>query len=248
MAKGAIAVTGTSRGIGADIAIELRRRGFTVGCLSRGGGLPQGGLPAGESDDPAYHCVRCDVTDEAGIRDALQAVADAAGGLCGVVNNAGLHKEIESANLSTPEFDEVLATNATSVMMMCREAYPHLKRAGGGKIVNIGSFFDKMGVPRNLAYCASKAAVGAITRCLAVEWARDAISVVNVAPGYILSDINRDAMANDKYRRWIESRSPLRRMGETTEVARLVAALFAEDIPFLTGETVYIDGGQGMAV
>ena len=67
MAKGAIAVTGTSRGIGATIAAELKRRGFTVGCLSRAGGLP-----AGEDDDPAYHCAQCDVTDEASIRDALQ--------------------------------------------------------------------------------------------------------------------------------------------------------------------------------
>ncbi len=243
MAKGAIAVTGTSRGIGATIAAELKRRGFAVGCLSRAGGLP-----AGEEDDPAYHCAQCDVTDEASIRDALQYVASAAGGLIGVVNNAGLHKESKSSALPTPEFEELMATNATSVMMMCREAYPHLKSAGGGKIVNIGSFFDKIGVSRNLAYCASKAAVGAITRCLAVEWARDAITVLNVAPGYILTDINRDLMANEKFRGWIESRSPLRRPGDTGEVARLVAALYTEDIPFLTGETIYIDGGQGMAI
>ncbi|MDH3701907.1 MAG: SDR family oxidoreductase [Alphaproteobacteria bacterium] len=243
MAKGAIAVTGTSRGIGAAIAAELKRRGFSVGCLSRAGGPP-----AGEDDDPAYHCAQCDVTDETSIREALQEVTTAAGGLIGVVNNAGLHKESKSSTLATAEFEELMATNATSVMTMCREAYPHLKAAGGGKIVNIGSFFDKIGVPRNLAYCASKAAVGAITRCLAVEWARDAITVLDVAPGYILTDINRDLMEDDKFRGWIESRSPLRRPGDTDEVARLVAALYSEDIPFLTGETIYIDGGQGMAI
>ena len=82
--------------------------------------------------------------------------------------------------------------NATSVVVASREVYPHLKRAGGGLIVNIGSFFDKMGVSRSVAYCASKAAIGAITRCLAVEWAADNIRVVDVAPGYIATDLNAE--------------------------------------------------------
>ena len=83
-------------------------------------------------------------------------------------------------------------TNATSVVVASREVYPHLKQAGGGLIVNIGSFFDKMGVSRSVAYCASKAAIGAITRCLAVEWAADNIRVVDVAPGYIATDLNAE--------------------------------------------------------
>jgi NAD(P)-dependent dehydrogenase (short-subunit alcohol dehydrogenase family) len=130
-------------------------------------------------------------------------------------------------------------------MVACREAYPHLAKAGGS-IINIGSFFDRMGVPNNLAYCASKAAVGAITRCLAVEWAKDKIRVIDVAPGYIETDLNREHLARDKVQAWMKSRIPVGRPGTPDEVARLVAALLVEDIPFMTGETIYLDGGHGM--
>jgi len=242
MPKGAIAVTGSSRGIGAAIARELAARGLTVGCLSRGGGLPDG-AEASER----FITAQCDVTDESSIRDALAAVAERAGGLAGVVNNAGIHRETRSRDLATDDYAEIMETNATSVMIVSREAYPHLEKQGG-RIVNIGSFYDKLGVPRTLAYCASKAAVAAMTRCLAAEWAKANISVVNVAPGFIETDLNRDAVQNEKFQAWIKSRSPARRAGDTSEIARVVAALFTEDVAFLTGETIYVDGGQGMAL
>ena len=130
--------------------------------------------------------------------------------------------------------------------MLFRSIYPHLVKAGGGLIVNIGSFFDKVGVKRNVAYCASKAAVGAITRCLAVEWASKNIRVLNVAPGYIETDLNRDAFKGP-LREFLAKRIPGGKHGSPEDIAKLVAALFDEDIPFLTGETIYIDGGQGMA-
>ena len=135
--------------------------------------------------------------------------------------------------------------NATSVFVASRIAHPHLVAAGGGLIVNIGSFFDKYGVPGQMAYCASKAAVGAITRCLAVEWARDNIRAINVAPGYVETDLNRDWLAGEGARKFLARRVPLGRAAQADEVARLVGALFAEDIPYLTGETIYIDGAQG---
>lgn len=242
MAK-VIAVTGANRGIGAEIARELGRRGFTVGCLSRGGVLPDN-LPAGAR----FHPFRCDVTDEESVQAALAGLADAAGSLNGLVNNAGTIAEFKSSELSVADYEAVMRTNATAVMMVSREAYPHLCAAGGGGIVNIGSFWDKLGVPRNLPYCASKAAIAAITRCHAVEWARDRISVVDVAPGYIETDFNKDFFADEKTREWLRQRAPLKKPGSTAEVARLVAALFAEDLPFLTGETIYIDGAQSVSM
>ena len=182
------------------------------------------------------------------MRDAFAQVAKDAGSLKGLVNNAGVHRESDSSTLATADFEDLMRTNATSVMMVSREAYPHLKAAGGGRIVNIGSFFDRIGVARNLAYCASKAAVGAITRCLATEWARDGITVMNVAPGYILTDLNRDTLTEEKFLRWLKGRSPAGRPGTPEEVARLVGSLYSEDNAFLTGETIYVDGGQAMAL
>jgi NAD(P)-dependent dehydrogenase (short-subunit alcohol dehydrogenase family) len=223
MPEGTIIVTGASKGIGAAIALDLARRGYDLACLSRSG---------------------CDVTDEAAVRDVFAKIA-ATGRLVGLVNNAGVHLGGSAATLPTADYEKVMALNATAVMVAAREAHPHLKEKGG-TIVNIGSFFDKLGVPDNLAYCASKAAVAAMSRCMAVEWAGDGIAVVNVAPGYIETDLNRDFLARDKVRRWLESRVPVRRPGTPEEVARLVGAIFAERIGFLTGETIYIDGGQGM--
>ena len=237
---GAIAVTGAARGIGAAIALELARRGFTVGCLSRGARLPDG---AGAT----MIAVDCDVADDASIVRALDELAARAGGLRGLVNNAGIHKEGPSDAIAMADYDALMAINARAVFVGCRAAFQHLK-ASGGTIVNIGSFFDKLGVPGNVAYCASKAAVGAITRCLAAEWGKHGIIVLDVAPGYVETDLNRDFMQSDKIQAWLRKRVPLGRAGTLDEVARLVGMLYAEPIAYLTGETIYIDGGHGFAV
>jgi NAD(P)-dependent dehydrogenase (short-subunit alcohol dehydrogenase family) len=239
-----IAVTGASRGIGAAIAIELARRGFRVACLTRSGNAPGTEGVAELRERFVSHI--CDVSDEGSVRTALHAVAKD-GGLHGLVNNAGIHLDGSSHELDTATYERVMRTNATSVFTACREAYPHLVHGGGGTIVNIGSFFDKIGVKRNLAYCASKAAVGAITRCLAVEWASKGIRVLDVAPGYVVTDLNRESLERGPVREYIDKRIPGRRPGTVEEIARLVGAIFSEDIPFLTGETIYIDGAQGIA-
>ena len=245
MAGKVIAVTGASRGIGAAIAQELAGRGFTVGCLSRkGAGVESAAVPAPLAKRLLN--IACDVNDEASICKAFAALAAQAGTIDGLVNNAGVHLFGKSAELATARYEEVMDTNARSVFLCSREAYPYLARTGG-TIVNIGSFFDKLGVKQNLAYCASKAAVGAITRCLAVEWAPKKIRVLDVAPGYIETELNAEAMQKGALRAFLEARVPTGGPGSVADVARMVAALFSEDIPYLTGATIYLDGGQGMA-
>ena len=233
MHDGQIIVTGAQRGIGAAIAVELKARGFNVVGTSRSGDTAVG---------PGH---ACDVTIESAIQQTIKAIA-AQGPIIGLVNNAGLHATSPAADLSAAAFETIMRTNATSVVVAAREVYPHLKAAGGGMIVNIGSFFDKLGVPENTGYCASKAAVAAITRCLAVEWATDRIRVMNVAPGYIETDLNHDFLAKDKVRAWLSRRIPVGHAGKPEDVARIVAGLFRDDVGFLTGETIYLDGGQGM--
>lgn len=233
MRDGVIVVTGASRGIGAAIARALSAQGRQIVGLSR-----TGASAAGEG-----HV--CDVTDEAGLAAALGRVA-AKNKIVGLVNNAGQHEETPSHAITAADFERLMRLNATAVVVACRETYPYLKAAGGGLIVNIGSFFDKLGVAENIAYCASKAAVGAITRCLAVEWAQDGIRVLDVAPGYIETDLNKDFMNDEKVQRWLSRRVPVGRAGRADEVGSFVASLYATPIDFLTGETIYLDGGQGM--
>ena len=125
MRKGQIVVTGAQRGIGAAIALELKARGFMVAGTSRSGDTVIG---------PGH---ACDVTDEAALTRTISAIAKQ-GPIVGLVNNAGLHETSPAASLSAAAFENIMRTNATSVLVASREAYPHIKAAGGGMIVNIG--------------------------------------------------------------------------------------------------------------
>ena len=241
-----IVVTGARRGIGAAIACALAEAGHIVGCLSRSGTLPA--MPAGDSAvQSRLRPLQADVTQPQEIRRALGELVEAVGPLTGLVNNAGIHEESRSEEMSREQWDAVMTSNAFSAVLCCQAAYPHLLEAGGGLIVNIGSFFDKLGVKRNLAYCASKAAVGAITRVLAVEWARAAIRVLDVAPGYVLTDLNQDSLQKGPLKAYLDGRIPLRRTARAEEIGALVALLFNAGNSFMTGETLYVDGGQGIA-
>jgi NAD(P)-dependent dehydrogenase (short-subunit alcohol dehydrogenase family) len=243
-----IVVTGASRGIGAATAKCLADAGFYVVCLSRSGLAPQFAEMSSESAG-RFFPFKCDVTDSQSVRAAFLGITRASGHpVVGLVNNAGLHLQGKSETFSIADFNRVIAANATSVLSTSQAAYPHICEAGGGLIVNIGSFFDKIGVRENAAYCASKAAVGALTRCLAVEWARKGIRVLNVAPGYITTDLNQDQMSAGPLRKFLERRIPAGQPGASKDVGIFVTSLFELKTQFLTGATLYIDGGQGMAL
>lgn len=242
-----IVVTGASRGIGAAIAAALAEQGREVICLSRSGTLP---ACAGTSAEAAgrWTGMKADVTNPQSMVAVFRQLAEEGWQVKGVVNNAGMHLDGPSAEVSLEHWNQVMDTNTTSVVTACQAVYPHLVKAGGGVIVNIGSFFDKLGVKRNLAYCASKAAVGAITRVLAVEWANKGIRVMNVAPGYIVTDLNAEAMApGGPLRAYLDKRIPGKEPGTAADVGALVAALFTPAGAFLSGETIYVDGAQGIA-
>src|SRR5258706_1087690 len=207
MTRDCIVVTGASRGIGAAIALALAEQGHHVACISRSGSAPA--CPDASADIAArWTTGQADITRPGALKESFDRLAADGWRITGIVNNAGVHLDGPSAEMPLEQWHEVMDTNATSVVTACQAAYPHLVAAGGGLIVNIGSFFDKLGVKRNLAYCASKAAVGAITRCLAVEWARHRIRVLDVAPGYIVTDLNKETMSSGPLRAYLEKRIP----------------------------------------
>lgn len=244
--KKVIAVTGASRGLGSAAARDLLRRGFTVACLSRAGRGPED-ITCDTDTIARMIPISCDVTRPEDRKQAFATLIAKTQRLDGLVNNAGLHMEGASAEFSEQDFQALMHVNVTSLFAMSQEAYPHLCAAGGGLIVNLGSYYDKMGVKFTTAYCASKAAVAAISRCLAVEWAGDNIRVVTAAPGFIATDLNRKHMARERFRQYIARRVPGGKPGDPEEIGRFIGALFAENFKFLTGETLYIDGGQSIA-
>ncbi len=241
----AVAVTGASRGIGSAIVEAMADAGFGVACLSRKGAGPEDRELTPDLRARTADFV-CDVEDERSIAGALRDAHARFGRLDGLVNNAGQHDQGRSAELASADFAHLMNVNATALFAACREAYPYLKETRG-QIVNLGSYYDKLGVRYHAAYCASKAAVAAIGRCLAVEWARDGIRVTTVAPGFIGTDLNRRHMESESFREFITRRIPSGEIGTPEEVGRLVALLYLGDIRFLSGETIYLDGGQGMA-
>ena len=244
-AEGKVAVvTGASRGIGSEIVAELAARGWRVACLSRKGVGPEDRTRSAEEAAACFDHA-CDSVDDASIAAALKAAHAHFGRIDVLVNNAGTHDEGRSAEYATEAFEALMRVNSTGVFVACREAHPYLAETKG-LVVNMGSYYDKLGVRFHAAYCASKAAVAAIGRCLAVEWARDGVRVVTVAPGFIGTDLNQRHMANDRFRDFITRRIPSGEIGRPQEVARLVAAIAGENLHFLNGETIYLDGGQGM--
>jgi NAD(P)-dependent dehydrogenase (short-subunit alcohol dehydrogenase family) len=238
-------ITGGSRGIGAAIVNELLHNGWTVINFTRKGlGVEEFEIPA--SLIAQQIPIACDITDTQSLKNAYAKAFQITGRLDALINNAGIHREEKSHVMSDALWDEVMNTNAKAVFTSCREAFPYLIHQPASVIINIGSFFDKMGVKSNLAYCSSKAAVGAITRCLAVEWASKGIRVVDVAPGYIETALNQDAMKGP-LGDFLAKRIPRKTSGKPSEVASLVVSLLNPKMSFLTGETIYIDGAHAIA-
>jgi NAD(P)-dependent dehydrogenase (short-subunit alcohol dehydrogenase family) len=232
----AVFLTGGSSGIGAAIAAELAARGYLVGCASRRGTVP---LASGQLVP-----IRLDVTDDAAVRREFAAFV-AEFGLAGLVNVAGAHSAAPSHSLDLDELRRSFELNLVSAVRLAQLAYPHLAD-GGGFIANIGSFYADLGVPGRLAYSAAKAALASVTRTLAVEWARDGISVLTFAPGYVETELNSVHLEDPANRDKIVRRIPAGRVGSAEEIGRLVGRVLDADCSFLTGETIRIDGAQGV--
>jgi NAD(P)-dependent dehydrogenase (short-subunit alcohol dehydrogenase family) len=246
--KGRVAlVTGASRGIGRAIARALGAAGADVACCARSkdqldeaaAEIRRAGVRAGG--------FRLDVTRGGDIMTTVRNVESALGPIDILVNNAGVILEKQTVEFTDDEWEDVIATNLTSMFRLARAVAPAMMSRGAGKIVNIGSMYGAIGVPRYAAYCASKAAVEALTRSLAAEWARHGIQVNCLAPGYMNTDIPRQALADAKTKARILSKVPARRVGEPEEVGPLAVYLASAASDFMTGQTIYLDGGQTIA-
>jgi 2-deoxy-D-gluconate 3-dehydrogenase len=240
-------VTGASRGIGRAVALALGAAGAAVACCARSAEQVEATAAEVSGHGGRARGFPLDVTRRSEIDTVVADIGAALGPIDILVNNAGITLDKRSVEVTDEEWDDVLATNLTSTFTLARAVAPGMMEQHRGKIINIGSMYGKIGVPRYAAYCASKAAVEALTRSLAVEWARHGIQVNCLAPGYVNTDIPREAMADEKLRTLFLSRVPARRIGEPEEVATLAVYLASAASDFMTGQTVYLDGGQTIA-
>jgi 2-deoxy-D-gluconate 3-dehydrogenase len=237
-------VTGAGRGIGHAIALALGEAGATVACAARSLDQVEAAAAAIRARSGSARAFRLDVTRAEDVAAGVQAIEQALGPIGVLVNNAGMMLQKRSLEVTDEEWEHVLATNLTSMFRLARAVAPSMIAGGGGKIINIGSMWGKLGVPQFLAYCVTKAGADALTRCLAVEWARHGIRVNCLAPGYIRTDFSVDALADERTRALILSKIPLRRLGEPDEIGPLAVYLASPASDFMTGQTIYLDGGQ----
>jgi len=240
-------VTGASRGIGRGIALALAKAGAAVACAARALDDVRSAAAEIEAAGGRACALRLDVTRGAEITAAVKDAEVALGSVDILVNNAGITLDKPTLEVGDDEWERVLSTNLTSMFRCCRAVGPGMIARGRGKIINVGSMYGRLGVSHYAAYCASKAAVDGLTRSLAAEWARHGIQVNCLAPGYMNTDIPRAAMADPKTRERFLSKVPARRLGEPEEAAALAVYLASPASDFMTGQTVYLDGGQTMA-
>ena len=224
-------ITGARKGIGRFLAERLLALGHRVAGLSR--------TPT-DLVHQNYRHFEADVADEAGVRGAVQAIRREFGRLDNLVNNAGIASMNHSLLTPASTVEKVLRTNVVGVFVATRESAKVMRQSGGGRIVNFSTVAVPLALEGEAAYVASKAAVEALTRTLAREFAPFGIRVNAIGPTPVDTDLIR-AVPKDKIEALL-LRQPLRRLGTFEDVANLVDFFLAPASDFITGQVVYLGG------
>jgi NAD(P)-dependent dehydrogenase (short-subunit alcohol dehydrogenase family) len=230
-------VTGAASGIGYEIATLLLGEGAQVlACDVNPAGVPEGATP-----------LAVDVSDEAQVQAMAQAAVDSFGRVDVLCNNAGIGSTTDVLGTTLEDWERVFSVNVRGVFLGTRAVLPTMLAQGGGSIVNTASVAGMVGFRDRAAYCASKGAVIALTRQVAVQYANVGIRCNCVCPGTVdspwvgrLMDGTEDPAAT---RAALIARQPLGRLGEPLEVAKAVVYLASDDAAFMTGSELVIDGG-----
>ena len=247
-----VLVTGGSSGIGQAIAVRFAEYGANVAI-----NYLRQPEEAAETEEQVQACVS--KVQREGVRDVLvggdvsneddvvRMVAEAVEGLGGIdilVNNAGIQISRPTEELSSEDFDRVLAVNLRGSFMCAREAIRHfLAEDKPGSIVNVSSVHQLIPKPGYLGYSTSKGGMQNLTRTLALEYAGRGIRVNGIGPGATVTPINRAWIDDPEKRHQVEEHIPMQRAGDADEMAGVTAFLASDDAAYITGQTIFVDGG-----
>jgi 2-deoxy-D-gluconate 3-dehydrogenase len=240
-------VTGGNGGIGLGMARGLAQAGAAVVLAGRNTDKSTGAVKELEALGAKAAMVKVDVTSEASCREMVQKTVDRFGRLDILVNNAGTNIRKQPQEYTLDEYRTVLDTNLTSAFACSQAAYPHMVRAGGGKIINIGSMMSIFGASFTAPYAASKGGIVQLSKALATAWAKDNIQVNAVLPGWIDTDLTRQARQQVAgLHERVLARTPAGRWGTPDDHAGIAVFLASPASDFVTGTAIPVDGGYSV--
>ena len=240
-------VTGAAQGIGAATATLLAAQGASVVVADLTAERATGTVDAITAAGGAAVAVGCDVADGESVQAMVAAAVDRFGSLDILVNNAGITRDNLLYKMGRPDWDAVISTNLTGIFLCCQAASVSMVAAKYGKIVSLSSR-SALGNRGQVNYAAAKAGVQGITATLAIELGPYNINVNAVAPGYIATAMT-DATAQrvgyqpEDFQKLAAEQTPLRRVGQRAEVASVIAFLASDEASYVSGQTLYINGG-----
>ena len=237
-------VTGAGRGLGQACALTLAEAGADLALVARSSDQLEETARLVKEHGRRALIVPADVTDEDAVEAVAAEVVERFGRVDILVNNAGMAHVAPLLELTLQDLRQVMDVNVIGAFLCTRAFGAHMVAQRKGVIINIASVAGINGEPELTAYCASKGALIAFTRALAVEWARHGVTVNAIAPGYFRTDLNKQALDDVKVGPKIVAHIPLRRVGQPEELGPLVVYLASDAAAFMTGSVVVLDGGQ----
>jgi NAD(P)-dependent dehydrogenase (short-subunit alcohol dehydrogenase family) len=237
-------ITGGSKGLGRAIADALAGAGAEVCLVSRHGS--EGQAAADEIRAATGNraiALEADVTDSAQVNRMMERAIAELGHLDILVNNAGTNIRNNVVDYSDEDWHKVLHTNLSSAFYCSRAVGPHLLERGWGRVVNLASIMALTSMPGRCAYTATKAGLIGLTKCLSLEWASHGVTVNAICPGPFATEMNIPLLQNPEVHQLFTSRIPLGRWGKVEEVGAAALYLCSEPAAFVTGHTLYVDGG-----
>ena len=240
-------VTGGNGGIGFGMARGLAEAGSAVVVAGRNADKSARAVKELQALGAKAAAMEVDVADETSVTALVKRVAGELGRIDILVNNAGTNIRKAPQDLSLDEWHHVMDTNLTSAFLLSRAAYPHMKRVGGGKIINIGSMMSIFGVRFSPAYAPSKGGIVQLTKVLATAWAVDNIQVNAVLPGWIDTELTRGARQQvEGLHDSVLRRTPAGRWGVIEDMAGVAVFLAGPGSDFVTGTAIPVDGGYSI--
>ena len=241
-------VTGGNGGIGLGMARGLAQAGARVLIAGRDGPKSEAAVAALRAEGLQADAFQADVTDEASVQSLVDGAAARHGRLDILVNNAGTNIRQPAHALSLADWQAVINVNLTSAFLCARAAHPHMQRAGGGKVISIGSMMSIFGAPYAPAYGASKGGIVQFTRSIATAWAADNIQANAVLPGWIDTELTRKARVQvEGLNERVLGRTPAGRWGAPADLAGIAVFLASSASDFITGTAIPVDGGYSIA-